>query len=333
MKRLNNLWQHIISFDNLYLAYRKAKRSKQHKNSVAQFSLNLEVELFKLQQELINNTYQPGEYRLFTIYERKPRQIAAAPFRDRVLHHALLNVIEPLLDKQFIDDSYACRKNKGVHKAVARYQQWAKRYRYVLKMDIAQYFPSIDRTLLKNKIQRYLKDKQVLNIFNLIVDNAPKSQGIPIGNLTSQFLANLYLDGFDHYVKETLQIPAYLRYVDDFVVLSDNKNTLQAIKLEIKDKLAQNLLLLHPRKAHITPTSDGLDFLGYRVFPHFRRLRNDNGHRFNRKLRQFTKQYAKGQKSWRDFNPSIQSWIGHASHADTVGLRKKLFSGIVLTRC
>jgi len=332
MKRLGNLWHKIISFENFYLAYRKARRGKQHKASVAQFILNLEVELLKLQQEVIDNIYLPGEYRLFTIYERKPRQIAAAPFRDRVLHHALLNIVEPLLDRQFIDDSYACRKNKGVHKAVTRYQQWAKRYRYALKMDIAQYFPSINRPLLKDKIQRYIKDKQVLNLFNLIIDNAPTTQGIPIGNLTSQFLANLYLDDFDHYLKEKLQVPAYLRYVDDFVVLGDDKNILQTIKLAVRDKLAQDLLLLHPRKAHITPTSDGLDLLGYHVFPHFRRLRTDNIHRFNRKLRQFAKQHAEGQKSWADFNPSIQSWIGHASHADTMELRKKIFSDIVFSR-
>ncbi len=146
MNLIDNVWSDITSFDNLLLAYRKARRGKQHKKNIANFSLNLESELFTLQQELQSDTYQPQDYHLFTIYERKPRIIAAANFRDRVVHHALLNIIEPLIDKKFIADSYANRKGKGVHRAVDRYQNWTKRFRYVLKMDVLQYFPSIDHT-------------------------------------------------------------------------------------------------------------------------------------------------------------------------------------------
>jgi RNA-directed DNA polymerase len=143
MKRLGGVWQQLVSFENLLLAYRKARRGKSRRPSVAGFECNLEKELLQLQRELQSGEYLPGDYRLFTLYERKPRQISAAPFRDRVVHHAIMNVIEPRIDSSFIDDSYACRHGKGTHAAVDKYQQWAHRYRYVLKMDIARYFPKI----------------------------------------------------------------------------------------------------------------------------------------------------------------------------------------------
>jgi RNA-directed DNA polymerase len=336
MKRLNNLWQHIIAFDNLLLAYHKARRGKQRKRAVAEFTLNLEPELFSLQQQLTDGSYQPGEYRLFTLYERKPRLIAAAPFRDRVVHHALMNIVEPPLDKQFIDDSYACRQGKGVHKAVNRYQNWANRYCYALKMDIQQYFPSIDRILLKQKLRRRIKDANVLNLFDQIIDTANlgglQPRGLPIGNLTSQFLANLYLDDFDHYIKEQLRIKAYLRYVDDFIVLDDDKNRLHAIREQIREYLAQNHLRLHPNKAHIVPTRQGLDVLGYIVFPHKRLLRNDNGHRFVRKLHALANGYATGKITCFDTRPPIRSWVGHAKHANTYGLRREIFDGVIFRR-
>jgi len=351
MKRLNHLWEQITTFDNLLLAYQKAQRGKQRKSAVAQFAFNLEHELFTLQRQLVDGSYQPGGYRLFTIYESKARTIAAAPFRDRVVHHALMNIIEPPLDKQFIYDSYACRQGKGVHKAVDRYQKWAQRYCYALKMDIQQYFPSIDHQLLKEKLRRRIKDGNVLNLLDKIIDSAPPVQlppvwhsgadlvtpvkrrtGIPIGNLTSQFLANFYLNDFDHYIKEQLGIRAYLRYVDDFFVLHDDKNYLHHIQEQIRAYLAQNRLRLHPRKAHLIPTANGVDVLGYLVFPQRRRLRNRNGHRFVRKLRGLAKAYASSQINWFDVKPSIQSWIGHAKHADTYGLRCKIFSGIVFQR-
>jgi len=157
-----------------------------------------------------------------------------------------------------------------------------------------------------------------------------RRKGIPIGNLTSQFLANLYLDDFDYYMTETLKIDAYIRYVDDFVVLSDDKKELHLIREKIRDCLASQRLRLHPRKAHITPTSQGLDFLGYRVFPTFRRLRNDNRHRFARRLRYLSHAYQQNKVTWKTVNSSIQSWIGHAKHADTEGLCKKIFSANML---
>jgi RNA-directed DNA polymerase len=341
MKRLGGVWQQLVSFENLLLAFGKARRGKSQRPPVAVFECRLEKELLQLQRELQSGAYQPGAYRLFTIYERKPRLISAAPFRDRVVHHAIMNVIEPQLDRSFIDDSYACRPGKGTHAAVNRYQHWAKRYRYALKMDIARYFPSIDHSLLKQKLRYYLKDQQLLALLDGIIDSSQSEPeqfvyfpgddllthlerpiGIPIGNLTSQFFANLYLDDFDHFVKEELKVKAYLRYVDDMVMLDDDKSRLAEWRLRCRERLEIDRLKLHPRKAHITPVCFGIDLLGYRVLPEHRRLRNDNGHRFVRKLRRLAAGYAQERLTCNDI----------AKQADTLGLRKKIFSGIVYQR-
>ncbi|MBT7307329.1 MAG: RNA-dependent DNA polymerase [Gammaproteobacteria bacterium] len=352
MRRIGNLWPRLLTFENLLLAYRKARCGKKQRKSVAYFTLNLERELLQLQRELGEGSYQPGEYRLFTIYERKPRNIAAAPFRDRVVHHALMNVIEPPLDRTFIYDSYACRKGKGVHAAVARYQKWAERYGYVLQMDVAQYFSSIDHRILKQKLRRRIKDKNILSLCDQIIDTGPQQpadgriyfpgddlltpierpRGIPIGNLTSQILANLYLDELDHAIKEQFRIAAYLRYVDDLAILDDDKGRLHELREWVRERLVTDRLVLHPRKSHITPVGVGIDFLGYHLFPQRRLLRNDNGHRFVRKLRGFARGYAARILDWGDFNPSVQSWIGHAQHADTKGLRRVIFSNTLFRR-
>ncbi len=351
MRRVGNLWARVVGFDNLLLAFRKARRGKRNRREVAEFALNLERNLLELQDQLINGEYCPGAYRLFTIYERKPRLIAEAPFRDRVVHHALMNLVEPPLDRTFIHDSYACRKGKGVHAAVDRYQAWARQYRYALKLDIEKYFPSVDHLILKAKLRRRLKDKQVLALFDLIIDTGPvqdaplawypgdelftpleRRRGIPIGNLTSQILANLYLNDLDHYIKETLRAKAYLRYVDDMVILANDKADLYALKRLIETRLAEDRLRIHPRKAHVSPTRAGLNLLGYLVYPRYRRLRADNGHRFARRLRRFAQAYGAGAMTWDELNSSVRSWVGHAKHADTRGLRKAIFRSTVFYR-
>ncbi len=352
MKRIGNIWTQITSFENLLIAYKKARLGKRSRNEVALFGLNLETNLLQLQDELINKTYVPGAYRLFTIYERKPRQISAAPFRDRVVHHALMNVVEPLLDKRFIFDTFACRQGKGVHLAVKRYQKWANRYAYVYKLDISRYFPSVDHAILKQKLARCIKDPHVLSLFDVIIDNASsfpseapvyfpdddlltpleRKTGLPIGNLTSQFLANLYLDDLDHFIKEELRVSGYLRYVDDFMLLSNSKQELHSWKTAIDEKLRETRLKVHPAKANIFQTRLGVDILGYRVFPNYRLLRNDNGHRFARRLRGFAVAYHQDLMEFDDFNPNVQSWIGHAKQADTYGLRRQLFGSTIFKR-
>ncbi|HOW77545.1 MAG TPA: RNA-directed DNA polymerase [Candidatus Contendobacter sp.] len=352
MKRLRDLWPQLIAFDNLWRAWRQARRGKSRSTGAVAFELNLERELLALQRELTDGSYQPGGYRLFTLYERKPRLIAAAPFRDRVVHHAVMNIIEPPLDRTFIFDSYACRQGKGTHAAVDRYQRWAQRYPYVLKLDVRRYFPSMDHALLKAKLRRRIADPRVVALLDQIIDGSPadvagdpiyfpgdnlltpaeRRRGIPIGNLTSQFFANLYLDDLDHWLKEQCRVPAYLRYVDDLVLLADVKTELHDHHAALADYLSRERLRLHPRKAQVSRTGDGLNLLGYLVFPHRRRLRNDNGLRFRRRLRQFARAYAQGRLCLADINPSVQAWLGHARHADTFGLCQSIFNAVSFTR-
>jgi len=348
-KPLTDIWSQVIDFENLLVAYRRARRGKG--SAADQFGLALEGELLGLQHELIAGSYRPGPYRLFTIFERKSRQIAAAPFRDRVVQHALMNVIGPTIDRRFIYDCWACRKGKGAHRAVDRYQHWSRRHRYVLKMDVSRYFPSIDHEILKDMLRRQVTDKPTLALLDLIVDTSPpgagkplyfagddlltpleRKAGIPIGNLTSQFFANLFLNDFDHWIKEIWRAKGYLRYVDDMVVVSDDKGWLNELREVVRERLAAQRLQLHPRKAHVSRTQDGLNLLGYVVYPNRRTLRNDNGHRFARKLRLMAKRYADGSLGFDDINPRVQSWIGHALHSDSHGLRRKIFASTVFAR-
>lgn len=352
MKRLGGLWEQIISFENLLLAYKKARKGKRNRNDVAWFGLELEKELFTIQAALQEQSWKPGNYRIFTIYERKARQISAAPFRDRVVHHALMNVIEPLLDKRFIFDTHACRQGHGVHLAVSRYQNWAKTHPYALKMDISRYFPSIDHTILKQQLTQRIKDKKVLWLFFTIIDHAPsftdaypsyfpgddlltvtsRKKGLPIGNLTSQFLANLYLDDLDHFIKEQLRVKPYIRYVDDMILLARNKTDLHAYKKAIATELSKIRLILHPAKVNLFQVRAGVDVLGYRVFPDYIQLRNDNGWRFAQRLCSLAKAYQADKLDWDDFNASVQSWIGHAKQADTEQLRQHIFDSTIFTR-
>lgn len=352
MKRLQNLWPQFIAFENWWRAWHQARRGKSHSPAAVAFELDLEHELLALQRELADGRYRPGTYRLFTLYERKPRLIAAAPFRDRVVHHAIMNVIEPPLDRTFIFDSYACRRGKGTHAAVDRYQRWAQRYAYALKLDIQRYFPAIDHARLKAKLRRRIADSRILEVLDGIIDGSPleaagepvyfpgddlltpleRRRGIPIGNLTSQFFANLYLDDLDHWLKEQRRVPAYLRYVDDMVLLADAKPDLHDHHAALAEYLSRERLRLHPRKAQVSRTGDGLNLLGYLVFPHRRRLRNDNGLRFRRRLRGFARAYAAGRLSLADIDSSVQAWLGHARHADTLGLCQSLFDAVSFVR-
>jgi len=336
MKRFNHLWEQVIDWQNLYLAYQKASKGKRHRDEVAKFSFGLENELFALKEDLVSGRYHCGEYRQFTIYERKKRTISAAPFRDRVVHHALMNILEPLLDAQFIYDSYACRKGKGVHSAVDRYQAYAQRYPYVLKLDISQYFASVQHGVLEQELQRRIKDKPVLALVNAIIDSHPdmhkSGTGLPIGNLTSQVFANLYLDRFDHWLKEQKQMKAYIRYVDDMFILSDDKSQLWQLRDEIADHLNAIGLQLHPAKQNIFRTTERVDVLGYRVTKNQRWIRNDLGYQFLRQYKLMAIQYRREEISWEEINARVQSWIGHVQHADSMGLRKAVLPSVTFIR-
>ena len=253
MKRYGDLWEGLVSFSNLLLAAKKAAKGKRSRSSVARFRFDLEKELCELQDELIEHRYVPGPFQTFEIHEPKRRLISAAPFRDRVVHHALCGILEPIFEKGFVFDSYACRQGKGSHAAVDRFQRFARRFRYVLKCDVQKYFPSIDHAILKRLLERKIKDADALWLANVILDHSNEQEpfvhwfpgddlltpserrrGLPIGNQTSQFFANVYLNSFDHFVKETLRMPAYVRYMDDFAIFGDDKGTLDEVRRQCR---------------------------------------------------------------------------------------------------
>ena len=342
MRRRKHLFEKIVSFENLLKAARLAQRGKRFKTATARFNFHLERELWRLQEELKEGTYEPGAYRHFTIYEPKKRLISAAPYRDRVVHHALHNVLEPIFDPTFIHDSYATRKGKGSHAAIDRFQKFARINPYVLKCDIRKYFPSIDREILLALIERKVACPETLRLIKTNLESfdvygtgfaasQPASQkiGIPIGNLTSQFFANFYLNGMDHYIQERLGCRYYLRYMDDFVVFHEDKRFLLSVKEAIEDYLKGLRLRLHEEKCRVHKTPGGVPFLGMVIFPDRRRLKRESVIRFKRKLKRFQKLHKKGRIPWRHIHQSIQSWIGHASHADTMKLRELIFSEIV----
>lgn len=336
----------------LLLAYRKARRGKRNQMEIQQFGFDLEYELSDIREQLLQKTYRPGGFRQFQVKDRKIRLISAAPFRDRVVQHALMNVVEPALDRQFIADSYASRKNKGVHAAVRQYREWANRYRYALKIDISRYFDSIDHCILKQKIARLIVDPDVLWLFDVIIDSSPWPQhpaivkapddtlldlmernvGLPLGNLTSQFLGNVYLNDLDHHIKEVLQIPAYLRYVDDMIILGDDKQQLWQWCAAIEQFLARERIGIHPRKKILVPVTCGLDVLGYRVFPYTTRLARGSGYRFRRKLKSLAKDYHANRITLPEIKPYVAGWLGHARQADSSGLCKAIFRQVYFNK-
>jgi retron-type reverse transcriptase len=351
MKRHGHLWESMISFESLLEAAAKAQRGKRFRPVVARFHFTLERELLVLQEELAAKTYRPGPYRSFYIYEPKKRQISAAPYRDRVVHHALIAVLEPIFERSFAMDSYACRKGKGTHAAVARCQHYARRFRYVLKADIRKFFPSVDHEILKQLIARKIKDPDVLWLVGQIIDHSnpqeevlqwfpgddlftptERRRGIPIGNQTSQFFANVYLDPLDHLIRDTLGVDGYVRYVDDFLLFSDDKRHLAEMRAQLTGLLAGLRLRLHPTKNVIFPTSQGIPFLGYRIFPTHRLLAKDNVRRFRRRARKMQRDYAERRASIPEIRQRLMSWLGHARQADTYRLVADLLGTIVFQR-
>lgn len=334
-ERLNSLsllyhkkmFDQITSLKNLFRTYNLARLGKRNRIAVSRFDFQADISLLNLKKNLLSGRYLPGRYRLFYVYDPKHRLISAPPFADRVVHHAVCQIIDPLFDKTFIYDSYACRKNKGSHLAVKRLQGFLRKTKtdYALKCDISKYFAHIDHDILFALIKKKITDDRLLALLLQIIDSYPR--GIPIGNLTSQLFANIYLDPLDRYIKQVLRRKYYLRYVDDFIILGESKNDLKKVLAQITIFLQNHLkLTLHPRKVRLFPAKLGVDFVGYVVFPNHIRLRSKNVRRFKKRLKKLTAQLENGKITREYFESSINSWIGHASHADSFKLRQKLFA-------
>ncbi len=345
-RRHDGLFPDIASFAALHAAALKAVRGKRGKPGAAGFMANLERECLRLERQLNEGTWRPGRYVEIPIRDPKPRLVSAAPFRDRVVHHAVCAVLAPIWARGFIEDSYANRTGYGTHRAVARFEQYRDRYRHVLRADIWRYFPAIDHAILKAGFRRRIACERTLGLLDAIVDGSnpqepvnlyfpgdelftpfERRRGLPIGNLTSQWFANLYLDPLDHFVKEVLHAP-YLRYVDDFALFHDDPAVLAQWRERIARFLEGRRLRLHPVKTFIAPCAEPAQFLGYVLHPGgLRRLPEDNVRRFRNRLRGLRDRWRAGTVAREEVQQRVSSWIAHAEHAHTRRLRHALFAG------
>ena len=349
MKTYKGLYPQIASFENLLLAWRKARRGKRYSQASSSFEQNLDRNLLTLYEELQSESWQPGPYRSFTVHEPKRRKISAAPFRDRVVHHALINVLEPIYEAKFIADSYANRKAKGTHRALDRCTSFMRRFRYVLPCDIEQFFPAMDHRILKAMLARHIACDATLRLCDRIIDSgagilgdmytlrwfagdglfiADRARGLPVGNLTSQFWANVYLNELDQFVKHRLRAKGYLRYVDDFLLFADDKPTLHEWRRQINDFLCGLRLTLHEGSAQPRPVQQGLGFLGFTVFPEYRLLKRRTGIAYRRYLKSLVREVRAGERSELALRASLQAWFGHIQHGDTWGLRRRVLAEV-----
>lgn len=327
MRRSGNIFNEFCSFSNLLLAYKKAKKGCRKNHETARFGFHFEKELLALANELKDSSYQPGNFRYFMVNDPKKRTIAVAPFRDRVVHHALVNILEPVYEPCFIYDSYATRKNKGTHAAILRAQAFLAKNRWFLKMDIEKYFDSIDHHILKTLLQRKIKDSKFLEIlFRIIENGGDYGKGLPIGNLTSQFLANVYLNGFDHFVKDHSAIRHYIRYMDDFVVFTDDKIFLKTIKSTIEGYLQAKLKLrLKVKSTVLNHRQHGLSFVGARIYPRVIRIHPKTLRRSKLKLKQRKYELKNEQVAEEKYVAALNSIHAHLSFFSGTTFRNQIF--------
>ena len=327
MKREGYLFEKVTDFHALSAAARRAARGKGESRPAASFLFNLEGEILSLQRELLDGSYRPRPYRTFYISDPKPRTISAADFRDRVAHHSLCSVLEPLFERGAIRDSYACRPGKGSHLAVQRARYFAMRFTRFLKLDIRKFFESSDHDVLKAALRRLVKDQRLLKLADRIIDHgAPGSavgKGLPIGNLTSQHFANYYLSPLDHFIKEELRVPGYVRYMDDVLLFSNSKSFLRDAHARIQEFVERTLKLM--LKSEVTvhaPVFEGIPFLGFRLWRRVVRLDGSGKRRLIRALRSGGHEVAEGRSTIDELAASWRSRLGHAAHADTLRLRR-----------
>ncbi len=326
MKTYRNLYNKLISLDNLREAWKKARKGKTKKFYVMEFEKDLGANLFKLHEELKNQTYSPKPLKTFILRDPKTRKISKSAFRDRIVHHALVRIIEPIFEKRFIHDSCASRLGRGNLFALRRFDKFKRkaskngtREAFCLKADIKHYFDEVHHETLMNIVCSTIEDDKVNWLINQIIENCAvdNKKGMPLGNFTSQFFANVYLNELDYFVKHELRAKFYIRYVDDFVILHCSKRQLEDWKSRINDFLIEKLRIeLHPDKSRIISLSKGIDFVGFRNFYYFRLLRKRNIRRIFAKIKAF----KTGEMSEEKFLESFQGWEAYAKWADSYNL-------------
>lgn len=326
MKTAKNLIEKICTFANALKAYHKARKCKRYRPEVLEFEADRETNLLRAVKALKDGTYQPGKYRVFKVWEPKERIIMALPFFDRVIQHMIVNLIELIFEKRFIFHSYACRQKKGAHEASETLSRWLYNLEmvkgkkiYAIKGDIHHYFQSVSHDILKQEIRRYISDKALLKILDRIIDHNgifPVGVGIPVGNLTSQLFANVYLNKLDQFVKHELKLKYYVRYMDDFIILSEDPAHLRRILAEIEDFLRRELRLELNPKTTILAAKNGINFVGYIHYADHKKIRKAAMRRLKKLLRAF----ETGEVELEYFDRSIESRFGHMGHADTFRL-------------
>ena len=321
MKRFNYLFDTVCSLENLCLAFEKAKQGKANKYGVMLFEKDLENNINQLHSELVNGTYKTSEYSIFTITDPKVRTVYRLPFRDRIVHHAIMNILEPIWLSVFIQNSYACIKNRGIHgvlKHIKRDLKDVENTTYCLKLDIKKFYPSVDHDILKSVIRKKIKDTKLLNLLDDIIDSAP---GVPIGNYLSQFFANLYLSYFDHWIKEEMKVNYYYRYADDIVILAPDKSYLHNLLKEISDYMTVKLNLQVKGNYQVFPTSiRGIDFVGYIFYHTHILMRKTIKKRFCRKVAKLNKK----ELDPKTYKMQVSPWLGWAKHCNSKHLQKKI---------
>jgi RNA-directed DNA polymerase len=320
-KTHGGLWEQVTCWDNLCLAYQQASKRKRYRDAVLLFRSRLEENLFDIQNRLLHGMWRPGKYREFTVYEPKKRLIMAPPFADRVVHHAIVNVVEPLFERKMIDHSYACRVGFGSHRAALQARTYLRAARrkhgnrvHVLKADISKYFPSVHIDALLAMYARTIREKPLLKVLELIlVHGSRNGVGIPVGALTSQLSANVDLTPFDHFVKDDLGVKFYVRYVDDWIVVHESKQYLWDCLGKMEDMLDKLGLRLN-RKTGVHPASHGVDFCGYRIWATHIRPRKRNVQRAKRRFRALARKNPIGSINFDAIRPVVASFCGYMKH-------------------
>ncbi len=349
MKTYRNLYRQVCSEDNLELAWRKARKGKTLRQYIIDFEENIEDNLALLKTELLLHSYRPLPLKTFTLRDPKTRKISISDFRDRVVHHAICNVIEPLFDKTFIYDSYANRKGKGTLAAIKRLEKFQRKVShnrtiikkfnqkdnfrgFFFKGDIKHYFDTISHEKLMEIIKRKIKDKKLLFLIKNILNNhnlKEDGKGMPLGNLTSQFLANVYLNELDQFVKHQLKAKYYLRYVDDFVILDNDEKRLYFYEEKINHFIKNHLSIeLNDDKVKIKPLQRGIEFLGFRAFYYHKLLRKRSPGRFHCKLDLLEEKYKFREVDYDTVYDFLEGWCAYAKNADTYGLRNKMLESV-----
>jgi len=330
----NNLFENIASVESLFLAWEEFSKGKRKRSDVQAFSDHLEENLFSLHSDFINNTYYHGSYTPFTICDPKQRQIHKATVRDRIVHHAIFSILNPIFEPTFIAHSFSCRVGKGTHRAVdaleGMLRKTSKNRRkncYVLKCDIYEFFASVDHKILLHILSKRINDPRVHVLLREVLESfrMETRKGIPIGNLTSQLFANVYMHEFDQFVKHILKVKHYIRYTDDFIFVSEDKKYLHSLLPSVALFLQNRLgLRLHPHKVTIRKFRQGVDFLGYVLLPHHRILRTKTRRRMIRRLQKASLEYRVGHIPRESLEQSLQSYLDVLSHADTYRLAQDL---------